>query len=169
MYRLIIALPLTILATLSTAAIPDSSADTKTSSPVKLVDRRGVKVDYGRIILLRYKTEAIALKLIGTSDTADDDRRSRDRRYAAFYKVWVNHRGPKRFHEGRLTKINGEVFEEFDGSHLNGSNSDTYLRCGSFKLGWSHGGPDSGYVYFLSLIHIPSPRDQRGSRMPSSA
>ena len=29
--------------------------------------------------------------------------------------------------------------------------------------------PTEAYWLFLSLIHIPSPRDQRGSRMPSSA
>jgi|GEM_PF-4300941 len=153
MCRLIVVLYLAVgVATFSIAANPDNSSPVSANAerldpaPIKIVERHALKVDYGKIILLRYKTEAIALKFTRATETADGGAR---------YRIWVNHRGPQRFHEGRFTKIKGEVFEQFDDAHLNSRESDTYVRCGAFKLGWSKMGPDRGYIYF----HHPKKSD----------
>ncbi len=48
--------------------------------------------------------------------------------------------------------------------------NDQIILIDAREIGQNASGRNSGYaVAHLSLIHIPSPRDQRGSRMPSSA
>ena len=53
----------------------------------------------------------------------------------------------------------------------NSTRFDTTLLFGNYE--WKVIGSNNGFTtesdIYLSLIHIPSPRDQRGSRMPSSA